>query len=106
MTEGPYCPKCLTVTLMRSDRYAGADECPGCGAVYFGSFEASPERMAELRRARLSREHQRSTSVPGWVGLALAACGNVLLASSVPWPAVVGAMFLVVGWTAWKGRDL
>ena len=106
MTDGPFCPKCLTVTLMRSDRYEGADECPECGAAYFGTFEASPERMAELRRKRLTRGVTRSNKLAARYGLILAALGVASLMLSASAAVAGGVLLIVLGWTAWKGRDL
>ena len=108
MTDESYCPKCISVATRPSSLHEGMRECPKCGSGYFGTFESTPERMTERRfTALLKRELKpRANLLAGRWGLALAACGAILLVSTLPWLTVVGVVWLVLGWTAWKGRDL
>ena len=78
-------------------------ECPRCGTGYFGAFEASPERMEELRRPHTAPH--RDTCAAG-LGVALALIGVAFLIVSLPWLAVIGVVLLVLGWASWKGSEL
>lgn len=60
--------------------------------------------LAAARRAlRRVRDANRRA---GSIGLALALLGGVLIIETLPWLAGVGIVMLVVGWVAWKGREL